>query len=63
MNPAAARERDGIVMELNAVIRELETSAAQLSAEKGIGAEACMHALYSMADRYRRVRDRLRSIT
>jgi hypothetical protein len=62
VNPRAATQRDATIAELNAAIRELEDVAAQTRPIRGIGAERCANALYSIANDYRRIIVRLSNL-
>lgn len=62
MKPQVIQERNRILAEMDAVIREIESVGASIQAQKGIGAERCVSSLYSVANKYRRLRSKLGSI-
>ena len=63
MKPAAVQERDGIIRDLSAIIRDLERAASEASQLKGIGAEKLAASLYDLARYYRNVQQRVRNLS
>ncbi|MFB9277183.1 hypothetical protein [Cohnella cellulosilytica] len=59
MNAGANMERNEIVNELYAIIRELEQVAQELQPIKGIGMEHCASKLMQLSDKYKRIRNQL----
>ena len=63
MNQQALSERNEIVAELDTVIRDLEAAANEVDGQRGIGAESCISVLRQTAAEYRRLRNRLATIS
>ncbi|MFC4302828.1 hypothetical protein [Cohnella boryungensis] len=59
MNPRANMERNEIMNELYAIIRELEQVSQELQPIKGVGMEHCASKLVKLSDKYKRIRNQL----
>lgn len=63
MDSTTRRKIDGIVMDLDSLIRELRTLSSSISNDfQGLGEEACSSSIESMASEYECIKNQLSEI-